>query len=65
MDLKQGGNGYDWFFMAMVVWQRNDRVKALQWYDQAVRWLEKGQDYGAELQQLRVEAAQLLGRNQP
>jgi tetratricopeptide (TPR) repeat protein len=61
MQLRQGGDGFDWFFLAMAHWQLGDRDKARQWFDRAVQWLDKYQPRNEELGRFRAEAAALLG----
>jgi serine/threonine protein kinase/tetratricopeptide (TPR) repeat protein len=60
---------YDYFFMAMAVWQLGDKDKAREWYDQGVRWLD-GQVPNepanrARIERFRAEAAELLGVTNP
>ena len=43
MELREGGDGFDWFIMAMAHWQRGDMDKAREWYDRAVAWMDKNQ----------------------
>jgi serine/threonine protein kinase/WD40 repeat protein len=69
MELEKGKlESFDTFFLAMAHWQLDEKEKARQWYDRAVRWLEKNQDqlagnpqYPEELRRFRAEAAALLG----
>jgi tetratricopeptide (TPR) repeat protein len=61
MQLRSGGDGADWFLLAMAHWQLGDAAEARQWYDQAVEWMDKNMPYGGELQRFRAEAAGLLG----
>src|SRR5262249_47533225 len=35
MGFCNGGDGSDWFFLAMAHWQLGDKQKARQWYDRA------------------------------
>src|SRR5262245_41645232 len=37
----QGGNPFDWFFLAMAGWQQVEKTDARKWYGQAVEWMEK------------------------
>jgi tetratricopeptide (TPR) repeat protein len=62
-----GGDGYDFFFLAMASWQLGKKTEALKWYKQAVQWVEKNKDVLAknprtteELRSFRAEAAELL-----
>jgi len=61
MQLRQGGDSFDWFFLAMVHWQLDEKGKAREWHDRAVQWMEKNQPTNAELGRFRTEAAELLG----
>jgi hypothetical protein len=70
MELRFGGDGAAWLYLAMATWQKGDQEQARKWYDEAVLWMEqadveqflrdpKRQD--DEMRRLRAEAAQLLG----
>jgi tetratricopeptide (TPR) repeat protein len=48
-------------FLAMAHWQRKEWEKARQWYDRAIRWIEKNKPDDPGILQFRAEAAQLLG----
>jgi len=61
MQLRNGGTGEDFFFLAMAHWQLNHRDQAHQWYGQAVVWLEKNAAQNEELRRFRAEARELLG----
>jgi tetratricopeptide (TPR) repeat protein/tRNA A-37 threonylcarbamoyl transferase component Bud32 len=61
MELQNGGNSADWFFLAMVHWQRGETKQARQRFDQAVEWMDKNDPQHTELARLRAEAATLLG----
>jgi tetratricopeptide (TPR) repeat protein len=73
--LKDGGDGYEWFYLAMAHWKLGDKAQARKWYDQAIQWIEKenprpgfvfGGKGGEQLRRLRIEAAALLGvKDQP
>jgi serine/threonine protein kinase/Flp pilus assembly protein TadD len=58
--LSNGGNSYNWFFLAMAHWQLGDKEKARQYYDKAVQWMDKNMPKNKELGRFRVEAAELL-----
>jgi tetratricopeptide (TPR) repeat protein len=60
MELRDGGDSYDWFFLAMARWQLGDTDKGREWYDKAVEWMDKNQPNNEELRRLRGEAAELL-----
>jgi tetratricopeptide (TPR) repeat protein len=72
--LKAGGDGYEWFYLAMAHWQRDEKDQARKWHDQAVAWIKKenprpgfsnGDKGGEQLRRLRDEAAALLGVKDP
>jgi tetratricopeptide (TPR) repeat protein len=60
MELRNGGDSNDWFFLAMAHWQRGDKPQARSWYDKAIPWMEKNQPKDEELIRFRAEAAALL-----
>ena len=64
MELRNGGDSFDWFFLAMAHWQLGDKPQARSWYDKAVAWMEKNQPKNEELIRFRAEAAALLGVNE-
>ena len=53
MELRNGGDGNDWFFLAMAHWQLGDKPQAHSWYDKAVSWMEKTQPKDDELVRFR------------
>ena len=57
MRRRAGGDGYDWFFIAMAKWQLGQKDEARKWYEKATRMEIKD----PELKRFRDEAAQLLG----
>jgi serine/threonine protein kinase/tetratricopeptide (TPR) repeat protein len=61
MELSQGGDGYDWFFLSMAHWQLGDKEKARKWYDKAAQWMDKNRPGDEDLRPFRTEAAELLG----
>jgi WD40 repeat protein/serine/threonine protein kinase len=66
MDLRKGGDGNDWFFLAMAYWQLGEKEKARQQYDRAVDWMDKNKPQDEALSRFRAEAAALLGiKDQP
>jgi serine/threonine protein kinase/tetratricopeptide (TPR) repeat protein len=60
MALRKGGDGYDWFFLAMASWQLGLRDEARAWYDQAVHWINTSKNENEELRRFRAEADTLL-----
>jgi tetratricopeptide (TPR) repeat protein len=61
MQLRNGGNSFDWFFLAMGYWKMDQQEEARKWYDQAVAWMDKNKPQNEELRRFRAEAAELLG----
>jgi serine/threonine protein kinase/tetratricopeptide (TPR) repeat protein len=60
MELRNGGNSFDLFFLAMAYWQLGDRQKAQSFYDQAVTWMDKNAPKDEELIRFRAEALHLM-----
>ena len=56
----QGGNSWDWFFLAMAHWRLGEQDKARQCYEQALAWMEKHKPQDPELIRFRAEASELL-----
>ena len=54
MELRNGGESEDWFFVAMAHWQLDDKPKAITWYDKALGWMEKNQPKDKELIRFRA-----------
>jgi tetratricopeptide (TPR) repeat protein len=60
MKLRGGGDGTDWFFLAMAHWQLGNKDQGRTWYDRAVQWMEEKKPQDEEQRQFRAEAAELL-----
>ena len=60
--LRQGGDAFDFFFLAMAQWHLGEKAKARRWFDQAVQWMDKNAPQNEELRRFRAEAGQLLER---
>jgi serine/threonine protein kinase/Flp pilus assembly protein TadD len=65
MELGQGGDALDWFFLAMAHWQLGNKEQARTWHDKAVAWMDKHMPDNDELKRFRAEAAELLGVKDP
>jgi len=63
VELRKGGDCYDWFFLAMAHWRLGEKEEAHKWFDQGVQWMEKNAPQNEELRRFRGEAEQLLGVN--
>jgi tetratricopeptide (TPR) repeat protein len=60
VELRQGGDGFDWFFLAMTHWKLANKDEARKWYDKGVQWMEKHAKQNEELRLFRSEAQALL-----
>ena len=60
MELSAGGTSFDFFFLAMALWQRGDREDARAYYAKALAWADKHQPKNLELHRFRAEAEILL-----
>jgi serine/threonine protein kinase/tetratricopeptide (TPR) repeat protein len=66
MELRAGGDAFDWFFLAMAYHQKGDKDEAEHWYGRAVRELGQVDAYIYEpIYQYHAEAAALLGKKLP
>jgi WD40 repeat protein/serine/threonine protein kinase/tetratricopeptide (TPR) repeat protein len=63
-ELRKGGDGFDWFFLALAHWQLDSKDEARKWYDQAVVWMDKNQPKNEELRRFRAEAEELMAIKQ-
>jgi serine/threonine protein kinase/WD40 repeat protein len=63
MKVRSGGDGFDWFFLAMAHWQLNRKEEARRWFYQADAWRKTHQPQDEELLRFRAEAMELLGGN--
>jgi tetratricopeptide (TPR) repeat protein len=62
MELHQGGDAFDWFFLAMSYWRLGEKEKAREWFDRAVQGTEKlPLNQREELRRFQTEAEELLG----
>lgn len=60
MELSEGGDSFDWFFLAMTHWRLGRKVEARKWYEQAAQWMDDNKADDAELRRFRIEAEELL-----
>jgi tetratricopeptide (TPR) repeat protein len=61
---EDGGNSFQWFFLAMAHWQVGNKEQARKWYDRAAEWADKNRPADAQLRRFQSEAAELLGLNE-
>jgi tetratricopeptide (TPR) repeat protein len=62
VELRKGGDPWDWFFLAMTAWRQGDREQARGWYDRSVRWMDAHPPPNEELLRYRKEADALFGK---
>lgn len=62
MKRAQGGDGFDWFYLALLAHRRNDLDAAAEWFDRADRWLAEQAHVDQETAALRDEVATRLLR---
>jgi serine/threonine protein kinase/Tfp pilus assembly protein PilF len=60
LSLRNGGNSFDWFVLAMAHARLGDKTQARTWYDRAVGWMDKHQPGNVELLRFRAEAKKEL-----
>jgi serine/threonine protein kinase/tetratricopeptide (TPR) repeat protein len=60
MELRLGGDPWDWFFLAMAHWRLGHKEEARRWYDQSVAGMQKNFPHHEELRRFRAEAEELL-----
>jgi tetratricopeptide (TPR) repeat protein len=61
MALRNGGDTYDWFMLALAHGRKADKDQARKWFDKAVAWTKDKKPKDKELRQFWSEAAELLG----
>ena len=57
MELRQGGDSFDWFFLSLVQLKLGHKDEAIRWYEKAVGWFHQTLPSNQELYLLQVEAA--------
>jgi tetratricopeptide (TPR) repeat protein len=65
METGSGGDGFDWFFLAMAYWHLGQKDEARKWYDRGAEWMQKNMPGDPELLPIRAEAADLMGITDP
>src|SRR4029077_18897132 len=65
MEIRDEGDSFDWFFLAMIHAKLGHKERAHEWYDKAAKWSAQHRPGNAELYQFQVEAAQILGLPKP
>jgi tetratricopeptide (TPR) repeat protein len=64
MEVREGGDSNDWFFLAMAYWQWEQKEQARTWLDRAVKWMDKNRPNDKDLGRFRAEAESLLNSNE-
>jgi serine/threonine protein kinase/Flp pilus assembly protein TadD len=64
MELRRGGDAFDWFFLAMAHHKLGQLDEARKSYKQAVAWMEKNAAGNEELRRFRAEAEEVLELNE-
>jgi tetratricopeptide (TPR) repeat protein len=65
LELRNAGDSFDWFFLALVDLKRGKPDQAREWYDKAVAWYQNNRPDDRELFRFNVEAAGALGLTSP
>jgi eukaryotic-like serine/threonine-protein kinase len=72
IELRKGGDSFDWFFLAMAHAKLGNKGEDRKWYDKAVEWMEKNKQQleknalqREELQRFHAEAKDVLDRKDP
>jgi serine/threonine protein kinase/Flp pilus assembly protein TadD len=60
MELRNGGDGNDWFCMAIAHWHLGNQPQARDFYRKAVQWMDERAPGDAVLRRFRDEASGLL-----
>lgn len=60
-DLASGGDGWQWFFLAMCHHELEDSQQARTWYERAIRWMVKKRPDDTRLRCIANEASKKLG----
>ena len=61
MEVRLGGDSFDWFVLAMAYWQLDQKDEAHEWLDKAIEWMDRNRPKNEELLRFRAEADELLG----
>lgn len=62
MQLRDGGDGFDWFLLALTFSRQGDHATAREWFERADRWMRKQGCGDADLKLLHDEAERELAR---
>jgi Flp pilus assembly protein TadD len=62
IELRGGGDGFDWFFLAMAHARRGDEDLAREWFERAQTWCLTQDPLSDELQRIQAEALHAMNR---
>lgn len=62
VELRNGGDGFDWYFLAMSYAHQGDKKLASEWFDRAQAWCRTQLPLSEELRLAQAEAEQLFNR---
>ena len=65
MQLRNQGDGFDWFFLALVELKLGHKDQARDLYDRAVAWYHESRPNDQELYRFQLEAAHELALSKP
>ena len=65
IELRQGGDAFDWLFLAMAHWQLGNKDESQKWHAKAMNPAARTQPENEQLRRLQAEAAELLEISQP
>lgn len=60
MELRDGGDSFDWFFVAMDYWQLGDEPRAREIYRKGVAWMQTNRPNDPELIGFKAECEELF-----
>jgi tetratricopeptide (TPR) repeat protein len=60
VELRHGGDAYDWYFLAMAFQRLGNTDEARRWFDKAAQWREEHVNGNEDLQRFEAEAKELL-----
>jgi serine/threonine protein kinase/Tfp pilus assembly protein PilF len=61
LELRAGGDSFDWFFLAMSHWKLGHADNARDWFNRAVEWMKNNRPRDIELRRFQAQAEQLMG----
>jgi serine/threonine-protein kinase len=62
IELRGGGDGFDWFFLAMAHARQGDEDLAREWFERAQTWCLTQDPLSDELQRIQAEASHAIKR---